>query len=164
MVAVQAGADPLARFERPLPPADAASGVRVRWMREGARLMVRTIALDAVLQPTGDHARYVEALGMVQAFGLRCRASNMEIIHATRAEWQAATDAIGRFIETLRRELWHRCRAGQPRDVIMGAARQIAMRFDMPIYDAQLVPVLAGIWSAAQPYKQKRGRYGARRR
>jgi hypothetical protein len=160
----QAGPDPLARFERPLPAPDAPFHVRVQWMRQGARLMVRTIALDAVLAPTGDHSRYVEAMGIVQAFGLRCRASNAEIIAATEGEWKAATDYCSRFIEALRRELWHRCRAGQPREAIMGAAQQIAMRFDMPIDDAQLVPVLAGIWSAAQPYKQKRGRYGARRR
>jgi hypothetical protein len=62
----QPGADPLARFDRPLPHPEAAAGVRVRWMREGARLMVRLIALDATLAPTGDHSRYVEALGIVQ--------------------------------------------------------------------------------------------------
>jgi hypothetical protein len=133
-------------------------------MREGARLMVRLIALDDVLTPQSDHSRYVEALGIVQGFGLRCRASNAEIISATQAEWQTAADYCGRFVEGLRRDLWHRCRAKQPRDVIMGAARAIALRFDMPISDDQLEPALAGIWSAAQPYKQKRGRHGARQR
>ncbi len=148
--------DFLARLERRLPHPEATASVRVAYMREGARLMVRLIALEAVLQPREDHSPYVEALGMVQAFGLRCKASNAEVISAAQAEWHAARDYCSRFVEALRRDLWHRCRAQQPRDVIMGAAQQIAVRWNVPISDDQLVPVLAGIWTAAQPYKKNR--------
>jgi hypothetical protein len=146
----QPGADPLARFERPLPHPEAAAGVRVRWMREGARLMVRLIALDHALAPPGDHSRYVEALGIVQTFGLRCRASNAEIISATQAEWQAAADYCARFVESLRRDLWHRCRARQPFPVLMYAARTIAQRWDMPVSDDQLAPMVRNIERASQ--------------
>jgi len=162
VIAAQHGADPLARFERPRPAPDAPFHVRVQWMRQGARLMVRTIALDAVLQPTGDHSRYVEALGAVQAFGLRCRASNAEIIAATEGEWKAATDYCGRFIEAVRRALWWRCKARQPRDVIEAAAKDIACRGNVPISDNQLHVLLGNIWEAAAPWAPRKGRGRAR--
>ncbi len=153
--------DFLARLERRLPHPEATASVRMHWMREGARLMVRLIALDAVLKPQTDHSLYVEALGYVQTFGFRCKASNDEVISATRAEFQAARDYCSRFVEALRRDLWHRCRAQQPEAVVVGAAKQIAARWDVPITDQQLAPVLRNIAAAAKPY-QKRGRRGGR--
>lgn len=160
----QTGADPIARFERPLPHPQAVPEVRVRWMREGARLMVRLIALDATLTPREDHSPYVEALGYLQAFGLRCHADNAEIITAAQAEWKAATAYCSRWLEALRRELWGRCRAQQPDKEIIKAADQLCIRWNMPIADDQLAPLVQNIARAAQPFQKQRGKYGRWRR
>ncbi len=150
--------DYLARFEHRLPHPEAVSGARLKYMRDGARLMVRLVALDAVLTPREDQSPYVEALGLVQAFGLRCRASKAEIISAAQAEWHNATDYCGRFIEALRREVWFRCQAKQPKFAIEGIARVIAQRWDMPISDAELMRLLADIWDAANRRRRHRVR------
>jgi len=154
----------LARFERRLPSPEATASVRVAYMRQGARLMMRLIALDAVLKPQTDRSLYVEALGVVQTFGLRCKASNAEIISATQAEWQAAEDHCVRFIEALRRDLWGRCRARQPDAVVIKAADQLCIRWDMPIADDQLASLVQNIARAAQPFQKQRGKNGRWRR
>ncbi len=151
-------------FAVPVPPNPATSqpADRRAWMVKWSRLYTRMLALEHVARNCKDHWLQVEQFEAVMGFGFECKATADEIIACANEEWRLAENHAVNFLDALRRKLWPMCRAKLPEKVVIDAADTLQMEWGVGIDDEHLMPVIKGIWDAAQPRPARRGWRGVK--
>ena len=151
-------------FAVPVPPNPETSqpADRRAWMVSFTRLYTRGLALEHIVRNCKDHWLQVEQFEAVMGHGFVCKATPDEIITCANEEWRLAEKYAANFLDALRKKLWPMCRARMPEAVVIAAADALQMEWQIAIDDEHLMPVIKGIWDAAQPRPARRGWRGAK--
>jgi hypothetical protein len=143
-------------FAPPIPPQrNAPPGQRIAWIRNLTREYTRDLVLAEHFRALKPEEGRREAWRACTGFAKLCGASREETERAATAEWDAATQAVERALEDVRRKALQLAGENAAEAMIQEAVGRVMFERGIWASDKLLAPMLRRIWFQAHRKKRR---------